>query len=84
VPNYGTPGRGAKLTKGWVIAIEPMFNLGTEETRTLDDGWTVVTADGGRVRALGAHGGPHPDGPWVLTARSDEPARPLEDPVPVY
>jgi methionyl aminopeptidase len=84
VPNYGTPGRGAKLTKGWVIAIEPMFNLGTEETRTLDDGWTVVTADG----AVSAHW-EHtvaltPDGPWVLTARSDEPARPLEDPVPVY
>ncbi len=30
------------------LAIEPMFNLGTEETVTLDDGWTVVTADGSR------------------------------------
>jgi methionyl aminopeptidase len=28
------------------IAIEPMLNLGTWETRLLDDGWTVVTADG--------------------------------------
>ena len=80
VPNYGRPGKGLKLTKGWVIAIEPMFNLGTQETRLLDDGWTVVTADG----ALSAHW-EHtvaltPDGPWVLTARGDEPAHPLEDP----
>jgi methionyl aminopeptidase len=46
VPNYGRPGKGLKLKKGWALAIEPMFNLGTEETRLLDDGWTVVTADG--------------------------------------
>ena len=38
------------LRKGLVIAIEPMFNLGSKETRTLADGWTVVTADG-RVSA---------------------------------
>ncbi len=74
VPNYGSAGRGMKLSVGWVIAIEPMFNLGGEETRTLDDGWTVVTADG----ALSAHWehtvAVTPDGPWVLTARSDEQA----------
>lgn len=78
VPNYGTAGRGLKLSKGWVIAIEPMFNLGTEETRTLDDGWTVVTADG----AISAHWehtvAVTEDGPWVLTARSDEPSHPLD------
>ena len=84
VPNYGRAGKGLKLSKGWVIAIEPMFNLGTEQTRMLDDGWTVVTADG----ALSAHW-EHtvaltPDGPWVLTARSDEPSRPLDEPVPVW
>jgi methionyl aminopeptidase len=84
VPNYGTPGRGMKLTKGWVVAIEPMFNLGTEETRLLDDGWTVVTADG----AMSAHW-EHTvalteDGPWVLTARSDEPAYPLAEAVPAW
>ena len=74
VPNYGTAGRGLKLSKGWVIAIEPMFNLGTAETRALSDGWTVVTADG----AVSAHWehtvAVTPDGPWVLTARSDEPS----------
>lgn len=76
VPNYGTPGRGAKLSKGWVLAIEPMFNLGTHETRTLSDGWTVVTADG-MVSAHWEHTvALTEDGPVVLTARSDEPADP--------
>ena len=46
VPNYGKPGRGLKLKAGMAIAIEPMFNLGTAETKVLEDGWTVVTNDG--------------------------------------
>ena len=76
VPNYGTAGRGMKMTEGWVIAVEPMFNLGGAATRSLDDGWTVVTADG----SLSAHW-EHtvaitPEGPIVLTARSDEPIHP--------
>lgn len=74
VPNYGVAGRGQALSDGWVIAVEPMFNLGTARTRTLDDGWTVETADG-RWSAHWEHTvAVTPDGPWVLTARSDEPA----------
>lgn len=46
VPNYGQPGRGPILRPGMVVAIEPMINLGTEQTRVLHDHWTVVTADG--------------------------------------
>jgi methionyl aminopeptidase len=46
VPNYGRPGKGLRLKAGMALAIEPMFNLGTEETVLLDDGWTVVTRDG--------------------------------------
>jgi methionyl aminopeptidase len=46
VPNYGIPGRGARLIAGMTIAIEPMINAGTEEVRTLKNGWTVVTLDG--------------------------------------
>ncbi len=46
VLNYGKRGRGLKLKTGMALAIEPMFNLGTAETSVLDDGWTVVTADG--------------------------------------
>lgn len=51
VPNYGKRGRGLKLRTGMALAIEPMFNLGGEGTQVLDDGWSVVTADG----TLSAH-----------------------------
>ena len=46
VPNYGRPGKGPKLVRGLALAVEPMITLGSIETRTLDDEWTVVTADG--------------------------------------
>ncbi|MCY4623537.1 MAG: type I methionyl aminopeptidase [Chloroflexi bacterium] len=46
VPNYGVAGRGQMLRAGMAIAVEPMLNVGTWRTRTLEDGWTVVTADG--------------------------------------
>src|SRR4029077_7801822 len=46
IPNYGKPGKGPKIKKGYVFAIEPMINLGTQHTKTLPDGWTVVTVDG--------------------------------------
>lgn len=46
VPNYGTPGRGQRITGGMVIAIEPMVNEGVSAVRELSDGWTVLTADG--------------------------------------
>ena len=46
VYNYKTTGRGPKLAKGMVLAIEPMVNMGTYKVDVLDDGWTVVTRDG--------------------------------------
>lgn len=46
VPNYGRPGRGPKLKKGMVLAIEPMVSAGTYEVDILDDEWTAVTRDG--------------------------------------
>ena len=46
IPNYGTPGKGAKIKNGYVFAIEPMINIGTHLTKVLPDGWTVVTIDG--------------------------------------
>ena len=48
VPNYGPAGKGMKLKEGHVLAIEPMVNAGTAESEVLDDGWTVITADGRR------------------------------------
>jgi methionyl aminopeptidase len=44
--NYRTGDKGPLLKHGMVIAIEPMFNLYTDEVYTLADGWTVVTKDG--------------------------------------
>jgi len=46
LPNYGKPGKGLRIKTGMAFALEPMFNLGTEDSVVLDDGWTVVTADG--------------------------------------
>lgn len=46
VPNYGNPGRGARLCAGMTLAIEPMVNVGTYAVKVLGDGWTVKTADG--------------------------------------
>jgi methionyl aminopeptidase len=51
VPNYGRPGTGMRIEPGMCFAIEPMFNLGGDDVSVLDDGWTVVTADG----SLSAH-----------------------------
>ena len=51
IPNYGPPGRGPRLEPGMVLAIEPMVNAGGYRVETLEDNWTVVTAD----RSLSAH-----------------------------
>ena len=48
VPNYGKPKRGMKLAAGLTIAIEPMVNAGSPDTREMPDRWTIVTADGSR------------------------------------
>ncbi len=48
VPNFGVPGTGAKLVPGMTLAIEPMVNIGKDETKLCDDGWTVVTSDGAK------------------------------------
>lgn len=45
IPNYGKPGKGAKIKSGYVFAVEPMVNMGSQYTKTLKDGWTVVTLD---------------------------------------
>lgn len=68
VPNVGRPGYGPLLREGMVLAIEPMLSAGTVDIRTLDDGWTVVTADG----SLSAHFehtvAVTAEGPRILTA----------------
>jgi methionyl aminopeptidase len=67
VPNWGRPGKGRRLAPGQTYAVEPMVCTGRAETLLLDDGWTVVTADGG----LAAHAehtiAVTDDGPEILT-----------------
>lgn len=46
IPNYGRAKEGPKLKPGMTLAIEPMINAGTLDVQMLNDGWTVVTADG--------------------------------------
>jgi methionyl aminopeptidase len=51
IPNFGKKGTGMVLKAGMTLAIEPMLNIGGPDIKTLDDGWTIVTADG----SLSAH-----------------------------
>jgi methionyl aminopeptidase len=74
VPNYGPPGRREILSPGMTIAIEPMVNAGGPETRVLDDGWTVVTADGSRSAHFEHTVAVTEDGHEVLTRPVEAPA----------
>jgi len=51
IPNYGPPGRGAKLEEGMVLAIEPMVTAGRHQVRMADDHWAIFSQDG----SLAAH-----------------------------
>ena len=74
VPNYGRPGRGPVLAEGMALAIEPLLALGSPDTRLLDDGWTVVSEDGGWSAHFEHTVAITADGPWVLTASAWPPA----------
>lgn len=45
VPNFGTAGRGLRLSHGMTIAIEPMVSAGSEKVKVMPNKWTVVTVD---------------------------------------
>jgi methionyl aminopeptidase len=67
VPNFGRPGRGARLQAGMVLAIEPMVNAGDVAIRTLADRWTVVSADGSRSAHFEQTVAITENGPRILT-----------------
>jgi methionyl aminopeptidase len=48
IPNYGRAGKGQKLIPGMIVAIEPMLNIGRDDIVSMDDGYTIKTADGSR------------------------------------
>ncbi len=79
IPNYGRRGTKEKIRPGFVFAIEPMLTLGSEETETLGDGWTVVTAD----RKPAAHS-EHTvaitaEGPEILTLTKEQKKKKTEE-----
>jgi len=67
VPNYGPPGRRARLAPGMCLAIEPMVNAGGPAVRKLDDGWTAVTDDGSLSAHFELTVAVTEQGPWVLS-----------------
>jgi methionyl aminopeptidase len=71
VPNEGRPRRGLRLRPGLVIAIEPWFMAGGDDTSwTDDDGWSIRTADGSRAAHVEHTVAVTDDGPQVLTVLS--------------
>lgn len=72
IPNYGRPGTRERIRAGYCFAIEPMLNMGTHETKTLADRWTVVTRDG-RPSAHAEHTiAVTVDGPEILTLTKEQ------------
>ncbi|MDQ5986482.1 MAG: Methionine aminopeptidase 1 [Syntrophus sp. SKADARSKE-3] len=70
IPNFGKRGRGVALKAGMVLAIEPMVNAGSYKVEVLQDGWTVLTADG-KLSAHFEHSVAITDnGPEILSKRS--------------
>lgn len=71
VPNYGKPGTGPFLKEGWVLAIEPMVNIGRHHVTIDKDGWTVRTKDGSFSSHWEHTIAITEEGPVVLTALED-------------
>jgi len=67
IANYGRRGTKEKIRAGYCFAIEPMLNLGTHETKTLDDKWTVITADSKPSAHCEHTIAVTPEGPEILT-----------------
>ncbi|MGA9773706.1 MAG: type I methionyl aminopeptidase [Blastocatellia bacterium] len=71
VPNYGRAGTGPVLREGWVLAIEPMINLGRHDVKVLSDGWTVITMDGQPSAHFEHTVAITQEGPQILTLLED-------------
>jgi methionyl aminopeptidase len=75
IANYGRAGTKEKIRAGYCFAIEPMLNLGTYKTKTLEDKWTVVTLDG-KVSAHCEHTvAVTTEGPEILTLTKKQKAQ---------
>lgn len=75
IANHGRAGTKEKIRAGFVFALEPMLNLGTHETKTLEDKWTVITLDG-KPSAHAEHTvAITPEGPEILTLTKEQKAQ---------
>lgn len=81
VPNVGKAGHGPALMEGMVLAIEPMLGASTDQIRTLEDRWTVITADRSRSAHFEHTIAVTEDGPQVLTGSVPEQYKVLPGPV---
>jgi methionyl aminopeptidase len=72
IANYGRAGTREKIRAGYCFAIEPMINLGTHETKTLEDKWTVVTKDGKASAHFEHTIAVLEDGPEILTLSKEQ------------
>jgi methionyl aminopeptidase len=72
VLHWGQPHTGMPLREGMVFTIEPMLNQGRRAVQTEDDGWTVVTRDGGLSAQFEHTVAVTRHGVRVLTLRPDE------------
>lgn len=70
LPNYGEPGRGARLQEGMVVAVEPMVNVGKPAVRMRDE-WTAETADGSPSAHFEHTVAVTASEPWILTRPRD-------------
>ncbi|MGI8641819.1 MAG: type I methionyl aminopeptidase [Pyrinomonadaceae bacterium] len=75
IANYGRAGTKEKIRVGYTFALEPMLNLGTHETKTLADKWTVITLDG-KPSAHAEHTvAITEEGPEILTLTKEQKAQ---------
>jgi methionyl aminopeptidase len=75
IANYGRPGTKETIRAGYCFAIEPMLNLGTHETKTLEDKWTVITVDGKPSAHVEHTVAVTAEGPEILTLSKEQKAR---------
>ncbi len=74
IPNYGRAGTREKIRPGYCFAIEPMINMGSAETKTLEDKWTVITKDGKPSAHFEHSIAILEDGPEILTLTKEQKA----------
>ncbi|MFM1994839.1 MAG: hypothetical protein RLZZ610_356 [Actinomycetota bacterium] len=75
VYNFRTDLLGPKVTPGLALAIEPMVTAGSNKTKVLADGWTVVSKDSSDASHWEHSVAVTESGVWVLTSPDGGKAR---------